>query len=135
MPPDVALRIVDRFGCGILQGDGTTECGSSVLSLPDAPIELIAESPGPPTDVGNEVKVVDPKTRRIEGAAKDATKAAIARALAEREQQAGSSSKEANGNECAVEIVLKASVETGDHATGTVLVTVPVVSGEPNNAP
>jgi fatty-acyl-CoA synthase len=65
MPPDVALRIVDRFGCGILQGDGTTECGSNVLSLPDAPIELIAESPGPPTDVGNEVKVVDPATGRI----------------------------------------------------------------------
>jgi fatty-acyl-CoA synthase len=65
MPPEVALQIVDRFGCGILQGDGTTECGSNVLSLPDAPIELIAESPGPPTDVGNEVKVVDPTTGRI----------------------------------------------------------------------
>jgi fatty-acyl-CoA synthase len=65
MPPDVALQIVARFGCGILQGDGTTECGSNVLSLPDAPIELIAESPGPPTDVGNEVKVVDPDTGRI----------------------------------------------------------------------
>jgi acyl-CoA synthetase (AMP-forming)/AMP-acid ligase II len=65
MPPEVALQIVDRFGCGILQGDGTTECGSNVLSLPDAPIELIAKSPGPPTDVGNEVKVVDPKTGRI----------------------------------------------------------------------
>jgi fatty-acyl-CoA synthase len=65
MPPEVALQIVDRFGCSILQGDGTTECGSNVLSLPDAPIEIIAESPGPPTDVGNEVKVVDPATGRI----------------------------------------------------------------------
>lgn len=65
MPPDIALQIVDRFGCGILQGDGTTECGSNVLSLPDAPIELIAESPGPPTDVSNEVKVVDPASGRI----------------------------------------------------------------------
>ena len=65
MPPDVALQIVNRFGCRILQGDGTTECGSNVLSLPDAPIELIAESPGPPTDVGNEVKVADPTTGRI----------------------------------------------------------------------
>lgn len=65
MPPEVALQIVDRFACGILQGDGTTECGSNVLSLPDAPIEIIAESPGPPTDVGNEVKVVDPDTGRI----------------------------------------------------------------------
>ncbi|MFH1351595.1 MAG: class I adenylate-forming enzyme family protein [Pseudomonadota bacterium] len=65
MPPDVALRIVDRFGCGILQGDGTTECGSNVLSLPDSSIEVIAESPGPPLDVGNEVKIVDPQTGRI----------------------------------------------------------------------
>ncbi|MFQ5917093.1 MAG: class I adenylate-forming enzyme family protein, partial [Candidatus Binatia bacterium] len=65
MPPDVALQMVNRFGCGILQGDGTTECGSNVLSLPDSPIELIAESPGPPLDVGNEVKVVDPTTGRI----------------------------------------------------------------------
>jgi fatty-acyl-CoA synthase len=65
MPPEVAMQIVDRFGCGILQGDGTTECGSNVLSLPDSPIELIAESPGPPLDVGNEVKVVDPATGRI----------------------------------------------------------------------
>ncbi|MEE9420637.1 MAG: class I adenylate-forming enzyme family protein [Desulfatiglandaceae bacterium] len=65
MPPDVALQIVNRFGCDILQGDGTTECGSNVLSLPDSPIELIAESPGPPLDVGNEVKVVDPTTGRV----------------------------------------------------------------------
>ena len=65
MPPDVALQIVNRFGCGILQGDGTTECGSNVLSLPDSPIELIAESPGPPLDVGNEVKIADPETGRI----------------------------------------------------------------------
>ncbi len=65
MPPEVAMQIVDRFGCGILQGDGTTECGSNVLSLPDSPIELIAESPGPPLDVGNEVKVVDPTTGRV----------------------------------------------------------------------
>ena len=65
MPPEIASRIVERFGCGILQGDGTTECGSNVLSRPDAAIELIAESPGPPLDVGNEVKVVDPLTRRI----------------------------------------------------------------------
>jgi acyl-CoA synthetase (AMP-forming)/AMP-acid ligase II len=65
MPPDVALRIVKRFGCGILQGDGTTECGSNVLSLPDSPVEHIAESPGPPLDVGNEVKIVDPQSGRI----------------------------------------------------------------------
>jgi len=65
MPPDVALQIVNRFGCAILQGDGTTECGSNVLSLPDSPIELIAESPGPPLDVGNEVKIADPETGRI----------------------------------------------------------------------
>ena len=65
MPRDVALRIVKEFGCGILQGDGTTECGSNVFSLPDAPIEIIAESPGPPLDVGNEVKIVDPQTGRI----------------------------------------------------------------------
>jgi fatty-acyl-CoA synthase len=65
MPPEVALEIVDRFGCGILQGDGTTECGSNVLSLPDSPIEVIAESPGPPLDVGNEVKIVDPESGRI----------------------------------------------------------------------
>ncbi|MFH0844163.1 MAG: class I adenylate-forming enzyme family protein [Pseudomonadota bacterium] len=65
MPPEVALRIVDRFGCGILQGDGTTECGSNVFSSPDAPIELTAESPGPPLDVGNEVKIIDPVTGRI----------------------------------------------------------------------
>lgn len=65
MPPEVALSIVDRFSCGILQGDGTTECGSNVLSLPDSPIEVIAESPGPPLDVGNEVKIVDPQTTRI----------------------------------------------------------------------
>jgi fatty-acyl-CoA synthase len=65
MPPEVALKIVDRFGCGILQGDGTTECGSNVLSLPDSPIELIAKSPGPPLDVGNEVKIVDPTSGRI----------------------------------------------------------------------
>jgi len=65
MPPEVALEIVNRFGCGILQGDGTTECGSNVLSLPDSPIELIAESPGPPLDVGNEVKIADPKSGRI----------------------------------------------------------------------
>jgi fatty-acyl-CoA synthase len=65
MPPDVALRIVDRFGCGILQGDGTTECGSNVLSLPDAPISVTAESPGPPLDVGNEVKIADPHSGRI----------------------------------------------------------------------
>lgn len=65
MPPEVALQIVNRFDCGILQGDGTTECGSNVLSLPDSPVELIAESPGPPLDVGNEVKVVDPQSGRI----------------------------------------------------------------------
>jgi acyl-CoA synthetase (AMP-forming)/AMP-acid ligase II len=65
MPPDVALQIVDRFGCGILQGDGTTECGSNVLTLPNAPVELTAESPGPPLDVGNEVKIADPETGRI----------------------------------------------------------------------
>jgi len=65
MPPEVALEIVNRFGCGILQGDGTTECGSNVLSLPDSPIEVIAESPGPPLDVGNEVKIVDPESGRI----------------------------------------------------------------------
>ena len=65
MPPEVALEIVNRFGCGILQGDGTTECGSNVLSLPDSPIEVIAESPGPPLDVGNEVKIADPKSGRI----------------------------------------------------------------------
>jgi len=65
MPPEVALDIVNRFGCGILQGDGTTECGSNVLSLPDSPIEVIAESPGPPLDVGNEVKIVDPESERI----------------------------------------------------------------------
>jgi len=65
MPPEVALQIVKRFKSGILQGDGTTECGSNVLSLPDSPIELIAESPGPPLAVGNEVKIVDPKPNRI----------------------------------------------------------------------
>ena len=65
MPPEVALQIVKRFKCGILQGDGTTECGSNVLSLPDSPVELIAESPGPPLAVGNEVKIADPSTNRI----------------------------------------------------------------------
>lgn len=65
MPPEVAKRMVENFGCGILQGDGTTECGSNVLSRPDDPVEVIAESPGPPLEVGNEVKVVDTKTRRI----------------------------------------------------------------------
>ncbi|MCF8110057.1 MAG: acyl--CoA ligase [Desulfobacteraceae bacterium] len=65
MPPEVAKRMVESFGCGILQGDGTTECGSNVLSRPDDPVEIIAESPGPPLEVGNEVKVVDTKTRRI----------------------------------------------------------------------
>jgi acyl-CoA synthetase (AMP-forming)/AMP-acid ligase II len=65
MPPDVAVRIVGRFGCGILQGDGTTECGSNVLSLPDSSIESISESPGPPLDVGNEVKIIDTNTGRI----------------------------------------------------------------------
>ncbi|MBI5966342.1 MAG: AMP-binding protein [Deltaproteobacteria bacterium] len=65
MPPEVALQIVKKLQCGILQGDGTTECGSNVLSLPDSPVELIAESPGPPLAVGNEVKVVDSKTNRI----------------------------------------------------------------------
>jgi fatty-acyl-CoA synthase len=65
MPPEVALQIVNRFGCGILQGDGTTECGSNVLSIPGSPIELIAESPGPPLAVGNEVKIVDPNSNRI----------------------------------------------------------------------
>src|SRR4030043_1235214 len=65
MPPEVALQIVKQFKCGILQGDGTAECGSNVLSLPESPIELIAESPGPPLAVGNEVKVVDPQTNRI----------------------------------------------------------------------
>jgi fatty-acyl-CoA synthase len=65
MPPEVALQIVKKFKCGILQGDGTTECGSNVLSLPDSPIEVIAESPGPPLAVGNEVKIVDPETNRI----------------------------------------------------------------------
>jgi fatty-acyl-CoA synthase len=65
MPPEVALQIVKKFGCGILQGDGTTECGSNVLSLPDSPVELIAESPGPPLAVGNEVKIVDPNNRIV----------------------------------------------------------------------
>jgi fatty-acyl-CoA synthase len=65
MPPEVALQIVKRFNCGILQGDGTTECGSNVLSLPDSPIELIAKSPGPPLAVGNEVKIVDPNNRIV----------------------------------------------------------------------
>ena len=65
MPPEVALQIVKRFRCGILQGDGTTECGSNVLSLPDSAVELIAESPGPPLAVGNEVKIVDPNSNRI----------------------------------------------------------------------
>jgi fatty-acyl-CoA synthase len=65
MPPEVALQIVKRFNCGILQGDGTTECGSNVLSLPDSAVELIAESPGPPLAVGNEVKIVDPNSNRI----------------------------------------------------------------------
>jgi fatty-acyl-CoA synthase len=65
MPPEVALQIVEKFKCGILQGDGTTECGSNVLSLPDSPVEVIAESPGPPLAVGNEVKIVDPETNRI----------------------------------------------------------------------
>lgn len=65
MPPEVALQIVKKFKCGILQGDGTTECGSNVLSLPDSPVEVIAESPGPPLAVGNEVKIVDPETNRI----------------------------------------------------------------------
>ena len=65
MPPEIALEIVNRFGCGILQGDGTTECGSNVLSVPESPIEVISESPGPPLDVGNEVKIADPVTGRI----------------------------------------------------------------------
>jgi len=65
MPKDVALRIVNRFGSGILQADGTTECGTGILSLPDAPVELTAESPGPPMDIGNELKIVDPKSGRI----------------------------------------------------------------------
>ncbi|MBW1781611.1 MAG: acyl--CoA ligase [Deltaproteobacteria bacterium] len=65
MPPEIALEIVNRFGCGILQGDGTTECGSNVLSIPESPIEVISESPGPPLDVGNEVKIADPVTGRI----------------------------------------------------------------------
>ena len=65
MPPEVALQIVKKFNCGILQGDGTTECGSNVLSLPDSPIGLIAESPGPPLAVGNEVKIVEPNSNRI----------------------------------------------------------------------
>jgi fatty-acyl-CoA synthase len=65
MPPEVALQIVHKFKCGILQGDGTTECGSNVLSLPDSPVELIAQSPGPPLAVGNEVKIIDVHTQRI----------------------------------------------------------------------
>ncbi len=65
MPPEVALQIVKKFKCGILQGDGTTECGSNVLSLPDSPIEIIAQSPGPPLAVGNEVKIVNPETNRL----------------------------------------------------------------------
>jgi fatty-acyl-CoA synthase len=65
MPPEVALQIVKRFNCGILQGDGTTECGSNVLSLPESPIELIAKSPGPPLAVGNEVKIVDSNNRIV----------------------------------------------------------------------
>jgi len=65
MPRDVALRIVDRFGCGILQADGTTEAGTGIFSLPDAPLELTAESPGPPIDVGNEMKIINPESGRI----------------------------------------------------------------------
>ncbi|HYB20792.1 MAG TPA: AMP-binding protein [Thermodesulfobacteriota bacterium] len=65
MPPEVALSIVKKFNCRILQGDGTTECGSNIMSLPESPIEVIAESPGPPLAVGNEVKIVDPRTNRI----------------------------------------------------------------------
>jgi fatty-acyl-CoA synthase len=65
MPPEVALQMVRKFKCGILQGDGSTECGSNVLSLPDSPIELIAESPGPPLAVGNEVKIVDANSRIV----------------------------------------------------------------------
>ena len=33
--------------------------------------------------------------------------------------------KEIQGNECLVEVAIKGSVETGDHATGTVKLTVP----------
>jgi fatty-acyl-CoA synthase len=65
MPPEVALQMVKKLKCGILQGDGTTECGSNVLSLPDSPVELIAQSPGPPLAVGNEVKIVEPNTNRV----------------------------------------------------------------------
>jgi len=65
MPPEVALQIVKKFGGGIFRGDGTAECASNVLSLPDSPIEVIAESPRLPLAVGNEVKIVDPKTNRI----------------------------------------------------------------------
>lgn len=65
MPREVALQIVDLFRCGILQADGTTECGTGIFSLPDAPVELTAESPGPPMDVGNELKIVNPETGRI----------------------------------------------------------------------
>jgi len=65
MPPEVALQIVKKFNCRIFQGDGTTESGIQFLSHPDSPIELVAESPGQPVGVGDEVKIVDPKTNRI----------------------------------------------------------------------
>lgn len=65
MPREVALQIVKRFGCGILQADGTTECGTGIFSPTDAAVEVTAESPGPPIDVGIEMKIVDPSTGRI----------------------------------------------------------------------
>jgi|ERR1039458_9537058 acyl-CoA synthetase (AMP-forming)/AMP-acid ligase II len=65
MPREIALQIVKRFGCGILQADGTTECGTGIFSPADAPVEVTAESPGPPIDVGIEMKIIDPNTGRI----------------------------------------------------------------------
>lgn len=65
MPKEVALQIVRRFGCGILQADGTTECGTGIFSPADAPVEVTAESPGPPLDVGIEMKIIDPNSGRI----------------------------------------------------------------------
>lgn len=58
VPPDVTRRVVDRWGVGFCHVFGMGE-GPQIITRPDDPIDVQAETVGRPIGPGDEVRIVD----------------------------------------------------------------------------
>ena len=64
VPPEVTRQVVDRWGAGFCHVFGMGE-GAQIITRPDDPIEVQAETVGRPVGPGDEVRIVDEDGRDL----------------------------------------------------------------------